>query len=198
MNRKPLALGGFLLFCLGYGAGIYGKPTSEALDAAHDSVGAAVKRAEASEHARAAVELQARQDSTRLAGRADSAMALARAASRRQPQVIDRIVEREAPADTALARRVASTVVDSLTINEIRPRDVALAAKGSAYAVQGGLLRATEAALATERQAGQARAAEIAALRAIRPSWFTAHVVPFLKVAGAGVAGYEIGKARRP
>jgi len=169
----PIVGAAVALFLAGYAAGTCGKPTNAALEAAHDSTQAAVERAAELERARAEIENQARADSVRFAARADSALTIARAAAARRPTVIDRIVEREAPADTMVARRVAVAVTDSLVEHEIRPRDVALAAKDSALASMGRDL-ASERATRIAAQQGLERAmVEIGLLRDQRPSWLS-------------------------
>ncbi len=170
-NWKVLAGAAVALLLTGYAAGSCGKPSSHDLNAAHDSTSAAVGRLADSERARAALETETRADSLRFAATIDAATQRARAAESRRPQVIDRIVEREAPADTAVARRVAVEVVDSLTEHEIRPLRLALATQDSAYASQGRLLAATDEARLRASEALTAALRERDLLRAARPSW---------------------------
>lgn len=175
MNWRVWAPIAAALFVAGYAAGSCGKATTRELEAAHDSTDAAVERAADAEERRGEVEEAARRDSIRFARQADSALAVARAAEARRPTVIDRIVEREAPADTAVARRVAVAVTDSLVVNEIRPRDVALLAKDSAYLALGQVLAAERETRIAAQQALERALVERDLLRDERPSWVARH-----------------------
>lgn len=175
MSWKLLAVAGALLFLAGYAAGTCGKPTSAELEAAEDARKEAVVRAEEEERAREAIEVQAHAETMAALATADSALAIAEAATRRRPTVIDRIVEREAPADTALARRVAEAVKDSLVEHEIRPLLVAVASQDSAFAAQGRLLAAEREARIAAQEALDAALAEVELLRDQRPSWVSRH-----------------------
>lgn len=194
MNWKTLVAGALACFALGYFAGTAGKPSSDELDAARDSTHAAVARATEAEQAREAVEIGARAAIEQQSHAKDSALGVARAAQARQPTIIDRIVEREAPADTALYRRVASTVVDSLTVTQIRPLYAALAAADSVNRAQGALLGADRDARIAAQTALAASLRQNDLLLKARPSWFARDVLPLLKIAGAFGAGFEAGK----
>lgn len=185
VNWKLLAAGAVALFLTGYAAGSCGKPTSAELNAAEDARKEAVVRAEHAESAREAVEIQSRAEIEQARTTADSAVALADSAARRRPTVIDRIVEREAPRDTALARRVAEAVRDSLVVHEIRPLLAATIAQDSAFAAQGRLLAAEREARLATQEALQAALVEIGALRADRPSWVGRHWKDALVIAAA-------------
>lgn len=171
MNWKLLAVGAVALFLAGYAAGSCGKPTTDQIEAAHDSTLVAVERADESERARAELEVRFRDDSLMSAIRVDALLTEARAASARRPEMITEIVEREAPEDTAVARRVAVAVADSMEVHEIQPRDTAIVALRAAYVSQGALL-AAERETRLAAQEGLRRAlAERDLLRAERPSW---------------------------
>lgn len=189
MNWKLLAGGAVLCFLLGYGAGTLGKASSSELDAAHDSTHAAVARATEAEQAREAVEVGARAAIIAQTAQKDSALAVARAATARRPGVIDRVVLREAPADTALARRVATVVADSLQVHEIAPRDKAIVAADSVNRSQSLLLVAERTAREAAQEAVRTQSVEIAALRSARPSWLARQAPKMTFVAG-GIAGW--------
>lgn len=195
--RALLALAA-ALFLAGYAAGTCGKPTTRELELARDSTEAAVERAQDAEERRAEVEEQARRDSIAFARTADSALAVADAAERRRPTVIDRIVNREAPADTALARRVAVAVTDSIVSYEVNPLRAALAAAEGAYISQGALLVAERETRIAAQQALERALAEIGALRDERPSWVARHWKDAAIVGGIvlGWKAHEIWTAR--
>ncbi len=172
MKYWPIAVA-LALFLAGFAAGSCGKASNHEIDVAQDSVRIYQNRADQSEKARIAVAEQegAR---TRAALRvADSAVAAARSAGARRPQVLTKIVEREAPEDTAVARRVAVAVSDSLDRTEIRPRDQAIDSLRVLLLSAGRILTATQASLEAAQAASGKKDVEIKALRSARPSWLS-------------------------
>lgn len=147
--------------------------------------------ADESERARETLQVQAHMVELAALHLADSALVLIDAAKKQRPQVIDRIVNREAPADTAVARRVAQAVADSITEHEIKPRDE----REAQHLVVIASLRTQLAASDDARVTAQNALAAFRATVPPRPGFIESHGGTALKMAGAFAAGY--GFARR-